>query len=36
MKKLSISLLAFGLITLILGIIAKQSVIEEFSIRLIK
>lgn len=36
MKKLSTSLLAFGLITLILGIIANQSVIENFSIRAIK
>ena len=36
MKKLSIFLLVFGLITLILGIIANQSVIENFSIRAIK
>ena len=36
MKKISISLLAFGLITLLLGIIANQSVIENFSIRAIK
>lgn len=36
MKKLSIFISAFGLITLLLGIIANQLVTENFSIRLIK
>ena len=36
MKKISISLLAFGLITLLLGIISNQLITEDFSIRAIK
>lgn len=36
MKKISISVLAFGLAALLLGIISNQLLTEDFSIRLIK
>ena len=36
MKKIAISVLAFGLVALLLGIISNQLVTEDFSIRLIK
>lgn len=35
MKKISISLLAFGLITLLLGIISNQLITEDFSIKVV-
>ena len=36
MKKISISVLAFGLVALFLGVISNQLITEDFSIRLIK